>query len=180
MAYTQSVLEQQLKSGDRAQQGGWPWRLLLLSGIIFLTTIAIYAGMQFGLSPYLSGQSKSVDQQINKLSGAISADEVNNFSAFYSQLNNIQNLLADHAKSSDVTDFLEKNTLTNVYFKTMSLDWSTRTLKFDGNAPSYSVLSQQMEIFRQAPQISEVNLDGANLSQDKTGGVDFSIRLILK
>lgn len=162
------------------QQVGWPWRLLLLSGITFLTTAAIYAGMQFGLSPYLAAQSKSVDQQINKLSSAISADEVGNFSNFYSQLNNIQNLLTNHTQSSDIVDFLEKNTLKNVYFKTMSLDWTSRIVKFDGNAPSYNVLAQQMEIFRQAPQISEVDLDGVNLSQDRTGGTDFSIRLTLK
>lgn len=178
MAYTQSALEQQLKSGK--QETGWPWRLLLLSGVIFLTTVAIFAGMQYGLLPYLVSETKTTDQEINKLSSAVSEEQVKNFSNFYSQLSNIQNLLKNHMNGSDFVNLLETKTLKNIYFKSMGVDLKGYVVKLEGSAPSYEVLSQQLEIFKQSPGISDVSLDGASLSEERGGGINFSIRLLLK
>jgi len=179
LAYTQSAIEQQLKSGS-SQETGWPWKLLFLSGAVFITTGIIFAGMQYGLFPYLEAQTKKTDQDINKLGSAVSDEQVKNFSNFYSQLNNIQNLLKNHNRGIDFVSLLETNTLKNIYFKSMNVDLKGYVAKLDGLAPSYEVLSQQMEVFRQAAGVSDVNLDGANLSEEKGGGVNFSMRLMLK
>lgn len=178
MAYTQSAIEQQLKSSG--METGWPWRLLLLSGITFLTVLALFVGMQFGFYPYLDSQITQTDQEINKLGSAISEEQVNNFSKFYSQLNNIQNLLKNHFLGTNFLDFLEKNTLKSVYFKAMTLDLGAHSAKLDGASISYEALSQQMEVFRQSNNIVKVNLDGASLSGDRGGGINFSISLTLK
>lgn len=178
-SYTQSVLEEQLKAGSDVS-AGWPWRLLLLSGAVFLTSVGIYLGMELGFNPYLSSQDKKADQELSQLSNAISEEQAQNFSAFYSQINNIQSLMDDHNKSSQFAAFLEKNTLRNIFFKNLNFDAKEGTIKLDGVAPSYDFLAQQMEIFRKAPEISKVNIEGASLGEEKGSGVNFSIRLILK
>jgi hypothetical protein len=178
LASTQSGFEQQLKNAG--QEAGWPWKLLFLSGSIFVTAAVVFAGMQYGLYPYLEAQAKKTDQDINKLSSAVSDEQVKNFTNFYSQLNNIQSLLKNHGNAVNFIDLLEIKTFKNVYFKSMSVDLKGNIVKLDGMAPSYEVLAQQMEVFKEAEGISDVVLDGANLSEEKIGGVNFSIRLMLK
>jgi lipopolysaccharide export LptBFGC system permease protein LptF len=157
---------------------GWPWRLLVFALIVFAFMVAIYFGMVFGYTPYLNSQANSLDKQINSLSQSVNQEQQKNLANFYSQLINVQTLLASHQNPSKLFDFLEKNTNQNVYYQSLELAAAEKTLKLTGNASDYNILVQQLELFRRDPRVESVFLDSSGLGA--TGGTDFSIRVIFK
>ena len=174
---TPSLLEEQLKKRERLPVG-WPWRLLVFTTIVFGLTVAIYFGMVLGYKPYLNSQVKNLDQKIASLGQAIDEQQQKGMANFYSQLINIQNLLASHQTASNLFGFLEKNTHQNVYYSSLNASLLEKSVKIEGNASDYNVLVQQLELFRRAPEIERVLLDDSRSSD--TGGINFSIRVIFK
>ena len=61
MALPQQVVEQ-LNQGTR-RTPGWSSGMLLFSGSVLIVVIVIYAGLQFGYTPYLNGQVSSLESQ---------------------------------------------------------------------------------------------------------------------
>jgi nitrogen fixation/metabolism regulation signal transduction histidine kinase len=173
--YTKSALEEELKRPDSLPVG-WPWRLLLFMAIVFCTMAALYLGMTLGYKPYLNSQINSLDQKISQLSQSIDEEQQKSLISFYSQLININNLLKTHSESSKFFDFLEKNTSGRVYYESADLSVSGKTVKLEGIAASYSVLAEQIEIFRRASEVEGVFLDGSSVGQS---GIDFSATLSL-
>ncbi|MEK7114653.1 MAG: hypothetical protein AAB832_01165 [Patescibacteria group bacterium] len=176
MQYTKSILEEQLKAGERLPVG-WPWRLLLFTAVVFGTVVFLYFGVVFGYKPFLNSRAKGLDKEIASLTDSIGEEQQKDFISFYSQLVNIQNLLANHAAASKLFDFLEKNTHQQVNYLSLNLSLTEKNLKLDGNAPDYKVLVQQLELFRRAPEINQVFLEDSKLGE---GNIRFSIRLMFK
>lgn len=176
MQYTKSILEEQLKAGERLPVG-WPWRLLVFTAIIFGSTILIYFGMIFGYKPYLNSKMKGLDKEIANLTASIGEEQQKNLADFYSQLVNVRNLLVNHPTVSKFFDFLEKNTYQQVNFSSLSLSLAEKNLRLEGNASDYRILVQQLELFRQAPEINSIFLDSLQLRE---GSISFSIRLVFK
>ncbi len=175
--YTKSALEQQLKTPTKMPVG-WPWRLLIFSTIILGTATISYFGITLGYKPYLNSQISVLDSKINDLSKTIGNDQQKNLITTYSQLVNIQNLLDSHTVTSKLFDLLEKNTLTQVYYVSLDLSLLEKRLKIDGSAPSYDILSQQLEVLRKTPNIERVIVNDSKIIDD--GTVRFSIQLIFK
>ncbi len=176
MQYTKSVLEEQLKIGEKLAVG-WPWRLLLLTIIIFAILTAIYFGMIFGYKPYLNSQIKNLDKEIDVLNQAIDESQQKNLTDFYSQVINVKNLLDRHPTPSKVFEFLEKNTSDKIYYISLNLSLDEKDLKLEGSALDYGALAQQLELFNRAPETEKVFLQDSKLSEER---IRFSIRLIFK
>ncbi|MEK7162966.1 MAG: hypothetical protein AAB696_01625 [Patescibacteria group bacterium] len=178
MPYTKSVLEEQLKMGERLPVG-WPWRLLIFAVIFFGAMVFLYSGMTFGYKPYLNSRVKGLNKEISNLTESIGEEQQKNLIGFYSQLVNAQNLLANHPTASKLLDFLEKNTHSQISYLSLNLSLAEKKLKLEGNAFDYKVLVQQLELFRRAPEIDKVFLDDSK--QGETGtGIRFSIQMIFK
>jgi hypothetical protein len=173
--YTKSALEEELKRPDSLPVG-WPWRLLLFMAIVFCTMAALYLGMTLGYQPYLNSQIRSLDQEIGQLSQSIDEEQQKRLISFYSQLVNINNLLETRPETSKFFDFLEKNTSGRVYYKSAELSVTEMTAKLEGIATSYSVLAEQIEIFRRASGVERVSLDSSSVGGS---GIDFSATLSL-
>jgi len=177
MQYTQSALEEELKRAERLPVG-WPWRLLLFSVIVFGATIAGYLGISLGYQPYLNSQIKTLDAKIANLTQTVGEEQQKNLVLLYSQLSNIQNLLNSHTAASKVLDLLEKNTQPQIYYLSLSFSLAGKDIQLDGSAPNYGVLAQQLEVFKQIPEIEKVSLGDSVAIED--GTVHFSLRLIFK
>lgn len=177
MEYPKTALEEELRGAEKLPVG-WPWRLLVFMIIIFGTVIAIYSGMILGYKPYLNSRIKNLDTKINGLSQSINEDQQKNLADFYSQLVNIQSLLNSHPVASKILDFFEKNTHQQIYYLNTNVSLLDKNIKIEGVALNYDILVQQLEVFRQAPEIEKVFLDDSRIAQDKS--VNFSIRLIFK
>lgn len=176
MQYTKSVLEEQLKIGEKLSVG-LPWRLLIFTIIIFGAMTFLYLGMVFGYKPYLNSRAKNLDKEIANLTASIGEEQQKSLVNFYSQLVNAKNLLANHSTALKFFEFLEKNTYPQVNYLFLNLSLAEKKLKLDGNASNYKVLVQQLELFRQAPEIDRIFLDDSKLGEDN---VHFSIQLIFK
>lgn len=181
MPYTQSALQTEL-SKQREASAGWPWRLVTLSLVILLTVAAVYAGMKFGFEGiYLKGALSKANSEAAKTTKSVSPDEQKQIFNFYSQLHNIDTLLAKQTKGTIYLDMVEKNTLKAVVYTTMDIkiDDKVAVIKMDGKTASYSAVVQQMELYKKLPNIKGVKLSGARLSSQPGEGIVFSIEVTL-
>ena len=157
---------------------GFPWRLLLISIIVFGLTVLVWTGIQFGYIPYLNSQISNADADFTALSGKIDANQQAQLTGFYSQLYNIQKLSSSHLYPAKIFDFLEKNVYPLVRINSMKLDAVGNTVTLDGIASDFSTLTNQMAVLKISPDVSVVSLDSAQQMDAKSGGgVSFSIRI---
>ena len=156
---------------------GWPWRLFLFSLVFFALVLFIYFGMIWGYQPYLKSERQSFDKKITEIGGAVSETDRANFVNFYSQLVNLQSLLNNHIKGSNIYTFLEKNTNQGIYYEGASLSVTEHFLRLEGVARSYDNLVQQLVAFEQTPEIEKTILED---SQTAEKGIRFSLQIIFK
>ena len=185
--YSKSLLEQELKKGEELQVG-WPWRIMVFSAIVLLTTIGIFLGAEFGFKNYIKSEIAKVDSQIDSLTKSIPEDQQKSFLVFSAQANNIQKILDDRYNTPQLFSFLEKNTLKNVYYKSVNLDTKEMSVNIDGVAPDLNVLAQQTEIFRNATDTvvkatmgrSSLMTEKDNQGRERPGAVSFALMLKIK
>ena len=173
--YNKSVAEQFL--GPEKLPVGWPWKMFLFSIILFGLVLFIYFGIILGYQPFLKAEQQSLDKKINEIGGQISQEDRENFIGFYSQLVNLQTLLNNHIKGSNIYNFLEKNTNQGVYYESADLSATDHNLRLTGVARSYDNLVQQLFAFEQLPEINKVILED---SQAADKGIRFSLQIIFK
>jgi len=117
MALPQQVVEQ-LNQGTR-RTPGWSSGMLLFSGSVLVVVIVIYAGLQFGYTPYLNGQVSSLESQAQKLGQSVSVTDQANLVTFYSRINHLQSLIQNHIFFSKFLTWFEQHTEANVYYTNM-------------------------------------------------------------
>jgi len=86
-------------------------------------------------------------------------------------------LINQHLYSSKFFAFFQKICHPKVWFSQISLDFKASQLVVSGEAETFLVLGQQLQIFKQENLIKSVNL--ARISMGREGGVDFSFNLLL-
>lgn len=173
--YTKNITEQFLE--PRKVPVGWPWRMFIFSVILFALVLFIYFGMIWGYQPYLRGERQSFDKKISEIGGAISEADRETLINFYSQSANLESLLNNHIKGSNIYLFLERNTNQGVYYEGAKLSVAERFLQLQGIARSYDNLVQQLVAFEQAPEIEKVILEESRVADR---GISFSLRVIFK
>lgn len=172
-----SVLEEQLRKGERLPVG-WPWRLLTFMGVALGMVVLAYVGMTLGYKTYLNARIKNLDARIEELNKSLEEGKEKNLTNTYSQLVNIQTLLASHPMPSKLFEILEKNTHPRAYYNNFNLAVPEKILKIEGIAPDYKSVTEQMELYRRIPEIKSVFLDDSSLKED--GSIRFVIRLLIK
>jgi hypothetical protein len=173
----ESNLEKALKKSEKMPTS-LPWRFMVFTILVFTATFAIYFGMAFGYKPYLNLRIKNLDKQITNLTKSIDEGQQKELATFYSQLSNIQGLLNSHPIISNFFSFLESRTHPQVYYSSLDLSSVERVARVEGFAADYGVLSQQLELFRSAPEVSKVSLETSQLSG--ANNVNFAIRINFK
>lgn len=156
---------------------GWPWRLLLFSLIIFGVLLAAYLGLILGYKTYLNSQIENKDQEIAALAQEVSQEEQQALLRFYGQLANLQAVLKNHVLISQLFPFIQANTNQQVTYTNLNLAADERRLSIDGVARSYDVLAQQLEAFKQAPEVERFLI---NQADSKNNVVNFRVVLFLK
>ena len=156
---------------------GLPWRLLIFSLTIFAFSVFIYIGLKFGYEPYLDKTATNLDKKIDALTKQVSSEDQNHFISFYSQLVNLQKVLNRHNFSSNIFNFLERNTVSTVFYEEASFTDENKTLILRGQADSNETLVNQLATFQNAPELEKVVLNQMNLAD---GAVAFQINLIFK
>lgn len=180
MAYTQSVLQTEL-SKQREAAAGWPWRLMTLSLVVLLAVGAVYVGMRFGFEEvYLKRALSQEEAEFSSTFKSVTPEEQKSVFNFYSQLSNIDTLLKKQGKATPYLSLVEQNTLKAIVYSGMDLRFSDRSaiLLLNGKTSAYASVVQQLELYKKAPNVTEVKLLGARFIS-LAEGVDFSIQLTI-
>lgn len=156
---------------------GLPYRLLMLSGLVFVTLFIVYAGLSFGYAGFLRSQITSVRAEVSALGDQVGEAEQRSFAEFYSQLVHTRELMDRHTTSRPLFAALERFTRRDVSYTGFTLALNERTATIEGVARSYELLASQLAVFEQASSYFErVVLESSRLSPQ---GVAFQLRLTL-
>ncbi len=155
---------------------GWPWRFLMVSFVIFLTSILIYLGLAFGYKPFLNRAIAEKDAQIMEQAASVKKEDQDKLIQVYSQMINIKSLLSGHIFPSGIFAMLEQKTHPKVYFTGADFKADEGSLELDGLTVSFSALSEQLEIFSKTAEIEKYTLRQAQQSGDL---VQFQLALKL-
>ena len=175
MPLPQKVIEQLGREPPKTP--GWSGQLLMFSSTVFLISLFIYIGLVFGYRSYLLGEVKKAQNQIQAFSQQIPAEEQARLVDFYSQLTNLKSILASHVFSSQIFDWLERNTEANVYFTKFNLAASRSQLTLGGVAKTMEDAAQQIAVFEAQPELEKVSVGGVSFAN---GVWQFDLNLIFK
>lgn len=174
MQYTRSSNDQFTK--ERLPVG-WPWRLLIFGLVLLVIFLLIYIGLVFGYKPILGQNINKLEADLESLSSELSVEDKENLIGFHSQIVGIKNILDSHIITSKIFPFLESVTNKQISYNTFILSVPERTVKIDGVAKSYNVLSAQLFNYENASEVEKVSLESSSF----TGSVvKFTVKLILK
>ncbi|HDY73467.1 MAG TPA: hypothetical protein ENH86_02780 [Candidatus Jorgensenbacteria bacterium] len=153
---------------------GLPWRLMVFSFVLFLFSIFIFAGLQYGYGTYLDAQTVEVDENIAALAQQVSESEQEELLLFYSQLTNLQKVLDRRVFTVNTFPFLEKNTLPLVYYTEAQYTAEEGVVILNGVANSMQVFVQQITLFEESPEVERVIIDDVGLER---GTVSFGLHI---
>jgi len=153
---------------------GLPWRLMVFSFVLFLFSIFIFAGLQYGYGTYLDAQTVEVDENIAALAQQVSESEQEELLLFYSQLTNLQKVLDRRVFTVNTFPFLEKNTLPLVYYTEAQYTAEEGVVILNGVANSMQVFVQQITLLEESPEVERVIIDDVGLER---GTVSFGLHI---
>lgn len=178
LSYNQSVLEQQLSKGMDAPIG-WPWKLFMLSVVVFSTVAALYLGLNFGFKDlYLKSKNSELDENLKQLE--LKEEQRQNLVNIHSQMANIAGVLKSRNLAVPVLEAVQANALRQVNFATLNVLFGKKgtILKITGSAPSFESLSQQLEVFKSVGNAKEVVLNSSSIDS-KTNRIKFTMTVSL-
>jgi len=152
---------------------GFPWLLIVFSGILFGFSLLIYGGLQ-GYNRVLDGQVADIDDQLQSLKGEVDTESQRHYLDFYSQIANVQKILNSHVQLSDFFSDLESRTNTRVKYNNIGVNASRNEITLDGVSESYERLAEQLESFRLMQGVTRVELKSSSVNTNGNR-VDFSI-----
>jgi short subunit fatty acids transporter len=146
---------------------------LYFSILIFI--FSIFASFYFWF------QEKSKKKEISQIEEKISVLKTPGIKKTEEEVSKYQKKISDFSKLikgylfySKIFSYLEQKTHKQIYFSKMDLDFENSTISLSGKSPNFSVLAQQLEVFRGDPflktQLKELDLG-------KEGKADFKIEI---
>jgi len=178
MPYTQSILEEQLKTDNLSI--GWPWRIFILMLIVLVLSVSVYLGIDFGFKSYLNSQIEDLDQQLAALNQAVDESSKNQLIGVYSQFINVRQLLNNRKTTSNLFAFIEQNTYSTVNYSSLKLDVNSMEIAIDGAAPDYNTLIKQVALFEKSALIEKVSLENVQMRESQRAKGATEVRFSLK
>ena len=140
------------------------------------------AGVYFGLYYYEVSLAKEVGTKTAEIKEAqklfIEAPEVGKAKIFRTRADLARELLASHVVLAPALEFLSDNTLESIVYDRFSFLNNTggHTAELSGEAPNYSALAYQADVFRAASrELSRFSIEDVTLT--KFGTIKFKLKL---
>ena len=176
MALPQQAIERLSRSSSKTQ--GAYRELLLLSFGLFFFALLLFLGLRFGYQSYLASSGRKLDQEIDRWSQSISAEDQIKTAALYSQLYNLRSMLNSRSAASPVFDLLERATLPDVYYTKFNLNASTREITLSGAARSLEKIAEQAARFEKEPEVERVSFTNAGKNGENPWQFTMSVVLL--
>ncbi|MFA6171155.1 MAG: hypothetical protein WCW77_02125 [Patescibacteria group bacterium] len=160
-----------------------------------LASILILAATYFGIPYWYQAQAEEkmlVSEKSEKLKAEIKSkeEEMEKFLAFEKRLALAKLLLDQHIYWTSFFDFMEKNTLKDVYFGAFDAE-ASGDYTLEARARDFKDITKQVEILKENSLVKEAGSDGGDYgsfvseAKDPSGkpkkaeGVNFKLRLVL-
>lgn len=167
--------------GKQTVSAGAPWRLLIISAVLFILCVVIFLGMDFGYTPYLNSEIQKADASIADLSKTLKDGQQKDVVRLYSQLYNVNSLYASHVYPSRIFSFLEKEILPTVRIISLDADIQKLVLRFDAVAPDLDTVVLQVSNLQGDSNVQQAILISSKKQDPKEGGgFLFSVRMDVK
>ncbi|TSC78258.1 MAG: hypothetical protein G01um101429_872 [Parcubacteria group bacterium Gr01-1014_29] len=162
----------------RMQKTGKGLDILVLIAFLFFFVVAlVYGGIVFykgSLEESLDGLTHELAQQEEDLDPKI----IGEIARVDRGLATARSLLAQHVYTSHLFDFLEDNTLEDVYYTNFSYGFTNGgAVTVSGKASGFSALHQQLEQLRAQPTVSSITLTNVQIAD--AGAVNFGMDFVL-
>ncbi len=161
MALPEQVIEQ--LGRESVKTPGWSSGILFFSGTILGIMVVIYLGITFGYEPYLNGGIAQTKTQMATLSQSISSADQAKLVTYYSQVSNLQALVAGHVFLSPFFAWLEENTEANVYYGSLSFS-SRNQVNLNVFARTQADVNQQIATFESSGDVKQISLSNVSFS----------------
>jgi hypothetical protein len=175
MALPPQVIDQ--LSREPARTPGWSGRLLMFSFTLFFLAAIAWVGLSQGYERYLDSQDKKIQKELDSGSAQIPKDKESSLIGFYSQLDNLKNILDKHVYASNLFGFLEQTTHSNVYFTKLDLNSELNKVTLSGVAKTVKDATEQAQVFQGNEQVKSVILGNLAVLADGTWQFDLSLVL---
>lgn len=163
----------EISPSQEAKKTDWAIILLYLLSALFLISTASFFVLSY-YSQKIENEIKNVEQKLTKTSQEDALEKEIILAS--KQIEDWSKLVDSHAKTSNIFDFLEKNTHPKVWFSNFRMTTAQNLVLLEGQAENFESLGQQLMFFKGQQSLKEVELSGISL--DREGKVGFSLRLV--
>lgn len=151
--------------------------LFYFATILLAATVLSY--LVFNFKVQLQGK---LMRQIETASLSLRSDERQVYNRkildYKKKIDDFAEILGSHRINSNVFNFIEKNTLKNVWFSNFSVQETANEIMLSGEASDMKTVSNQIEIFEKNKEyVLKVNV--LNYHVNATGKVNFSLNISL-
>ena len=146
---------------------------------ILAVTVAA-AGATYAYEQYLAHSLDSKSKALVAAQASVDQSQVQNFIELRDRLSSAQALLANHVTLSTFFDALERTTIQNVEFSTLSIQVASdrsAQVSIDGFAKDFNSLAVQSNALATQKGIKQAIFSG--ISVDKTSGVGFHLSALV-
>ena len=148
---------------------------MMLSGVVFLASIAFYAG-EFGYKLYLTKQTESLKESINLAGDQFQSKTLAELTRTDGKLVALSDIIAKHTTLLPLFSALDSYTLETVRFTNFSFAHSgdrAPTIELAGDAAGYASIALQSDSFSKSGSFKDIVFSDLNL--DQNGRVTFSL-----
>ncbi len=179
----ESVIEVNLVKEEIVKYFDWQKGGIILFLALFfsLSLLSVgYWGVSWWADKKQSASNSLYNQryfQVNKEIKELSS-EVEDVLSFKKRLDLSNSLLDGHIYWSNFFDFLENNTLSDVYFSTFSGDISG-DYEFNATSNNLDAINAQIKKFLESPYVKNAKVDSTDVAIDDSGKSKISFQLVL-
>ena len=155
---------------------GIPTWSIIVFGVCLILLIGLLASYF-----YFGAKIKKITQEIQKkeaefvyLGEAIQTEQEKLLS-LNQEIEDFGSLISNHRNILDIFEFLEKNSLPNVWFSDFNFSAEEGEVSVSGKTDNLTILEQQAFVLKQQSVVK--NLDITKVSINKEGGIDFTLTI---
>lgn len=174
MPLPQQVVEQLGREPPKTP--GWSGQFLIFSGAIFFIVLSIYLGLAFGYEPYLHSQIKKLNDEVQSFGTQVPVQDQVRLIGFYSQIMNIQTLLANQVLGTRAFEWLEEHAHVRTYLKNLNVGYANNQLSFTVVARTMDDALEEIAYLQKRPEIKKLDIGAFSRSID---GWQFAIQIAL-
>lgn len=156
-----------------------PGIIIVFSFLLFFISVSAY-GALFLYKNSLNKEVSVLTDSLERAKAAFELPLINEVNQTSEKIDYSKKLLEQHVSLVSIFDFLEKNTLKDIRFKSFKFSIApnkTPTVLLEGSAKNYSTLAFQGDIFEKDKNIKSVLFSGLSLGEK--GMINFAVKLIL-